>query len=233
MVAHIVTVLFTAFIIYTAWPGSSLFSWHPTLMVLAFVVGMWEALLAFNKESSMFVNFARPSKVLIHQCLNVFAVSASITGFIVIYYNKHINDKPHFTTWHGLFGLMTVIAVTIQSLGGDFVKYEGLRSLFGIKKSLGALKIYHATSGLVTFTLVMCTMMLAMYSNWFASQVGWVLWLLCIGCISFMAVIVMNQVVTEYLPRTQGRQSYSTGTKEQHPEKTIPEKKHSKTKKTN
>lgn len=207
MVAHIVPVVLTAFVLYTAWPGSSLFSWHPTLMVLAFVVCMWEGLLVFNKESSLFVNVSRSTKVLIHQILNIAAVVFAILGFIVIYYNKDLNAKPHFTTWHGLFGLVTVICVTVQSLGGDVVRYEWLRKLLRVKMSLGTLKIYHATSGLVAFTLVVTTIMLAFYSTWFTSQVGWVPWILCYGCVSFMAVIIMNQVVTEYLPRTQGRRA--------------------------
>jgi cytochrome b-561 domain-containing protein 2 len=164
---------------------------------------MWEGLLVFNRESSLFVNVARPTKVLIHQVLNMAAVVCAILGFTVIYYNKSINDKPHFTTWHGLLGLITVIYITAQSLGGDVVKYEWLRRILGVRMSLGKLKIYHATSGLVAFTLVVTTMMLALYSTWFTSQVGWVLWLLCNGSVSFMAVIIMNQVVTEYLPKTQ------------------------------
>ena len=143
--------------------------------------------------------------MLIHQALNIAAVVFAILGFCVIYYNKDVNDKPHFTTWHGLLGLITVIFITGQSLGGDIVKYEWIRRILGVKISLGKLKIYHATSGLVAFTLVVTTMMLALYSTWFTSQVGWVLWLLCNGSVSFMAVIIMNQVVTEYLPKTQGR----------------------------
>ncbi|XP_045166556.2 probable transmembrane reductase CYB561D1 isoform X2 [Mercenaria mercenaria] len=174
-------------------------------MVFAFVACMWEGLLVFNRESSIFVNVTRPTKVLIHQVLNIVAVTCAILGFIVIYYNKSLNDKPHFTSWHGLLGLITVICVTVQSFGGDVVKYEWLRKILGVKLSSGTLKIYHATSGLVVFTLVVTTMMLALYSTWFTSQVGWLLWLLCNGCVSFMAVIIMNQVVSEYLPKTQRR----------------------------
>lgn len=171
---------------------------------------MWEGLLVFNKESSLFVNVARPTKVLIHQVLNIAAVIFSILGFIIIYYNKHLNEKPHFTTWHGTFGLVTVVCVTLQSLGGDVVKYDWLRKFLRVKMSLGTLKIYHATSGLVVFTLVVTTMVLALYSTWFSSQVGWPLWILSNGSVSFMAVIIMNQVVSEYLSRTQRRGMVST-----------------------
>ncbi|WAR26534.1 C56D1-like protein [Mya arenaria] len=205
MVAHIITVLFSGFMIYTAWPGSSLFSWHPTLMTLAFVVGMFEAMLVFNRESSIFVNMQRPTKVLIHHVLQVFAVVCSLTGFTVIYYNKVLNEKPHFTSWHGLLGIITVCAIPLAALGGNIVKYQFLRDLFKIKISLGKLKIYHATAGLVVFTLVMFTIMLGLYSDWFVNQVSSILWYISAMSVSFMAVVVMNQVTQEYLPRAQGR----------------------------
>lgn len=174
------------------------------LFIFQFAACLWEGLLVFNKESTIFVNVTRSTKVLIHQSLNICAVVASIAGFTVIYYNKSLHDKPHFSTWHGLFGLITVVYMCIQAFGGDVVRYEWLRKRLGAGMSLGALKIYHATSGLIAFTLVMVTMMLALYSTWFTSQVGWVLWLVCNASVSFMAVIMMNQVVSEYLPRTRG-----------------------------
>lgn len=91
--------------------------------------------------------------------------------------------------------------IVVQSIGGSFVKYEFLRSL--IKMRLADLKLYHATSGLIAFTLVTVTLMLAMYSTWFTSSVDDVLWYACAAAVSFMAVIVMNQITSEYLPKTR------------------------------
>ena len=81
------------------------------------------------------------------------------------------------------------------------MKYEFLRSL--IKIRLADLKLYHATSGLIAFTLVTFTLMLAMYSTWFTSNVNEILWYACVMAISFMAVIIMNQITTEYLPKSR------------------------------
>ena len=51
MVFHLITGAITAFIIYTAVPGSDLFSWHPTLMTTAFCLLMSQAIAIFSPES--------------------------------------------------------------------------------------------------------------------------------------------------------------------------------------
>lgn len=203
MVAHVIAVLFTCLMIFVAWPGSSLFSWHPTLMTFAFVTLMFEGLLVFNRESSLLLAAARQTKVQVHWILQATAITCAILGFLVIFYNKYLYDKPHFTTWHGLFGVITVSYIVLQSIGGSFVKYQWLRSFINIK--LADLKLYHATSGLIAFTLVTATLMLAMYSTWFTSNVNEILWYGCVASVSFMAVIVMNQITSEYLPKARGQ----------------------------
>lgn len=162
---------------------------------------MFEGLLVFNRESSLLLTAARQTKILVHWVLQATAVTCALLGFMVIFYNKYRHDKPHFTSWHGTFGVITVSYIVMQSIGGSFVKYEFLRSL--IKMRLADLKLYHATSGLIAFTLVTATLMLAMYSTWFTSSVDDVLWYGCAAAVSFMAVIVMNQITSEYLPKTR------------------------------
>ena len=166
-----------------------------------FITFMFEGLLVFNRESSLLLTASRQTKVLVHWVLQASAVTCAALGFMVIFYNKYLYNKPHFTTWHGLFGVITVSYIMLQSVGGSFVKYEFLRSL--IKLRLADLKLYHATSGLIAFTLVTVTLMLALYSNWFTSNVDNILWYACLAAVSFMAIIVMNQITTEYLPKTR------------------------------
>lgn len=170
---------------------------------------MFEAMMVFNRESSLFLNASRETKILAHHCLQVFAIVSSALGFFVIYFNKNIKDKPHFTTWHGLLGVITVCSIPLAALGGNIIKYPGLRKFLGVKQSLGDLKIMHATGGLMVFTLVMTTLMLGLYSSWFVGEVNEILWYVCLLCVSFMAMVVMNQVVTEYLPRTRVKQQPS------------------------
>lgn len=172
---------------------------------------MFEGLLVFNKESSVLLTASRQTKVLVHWVLQATAVTCACLGFMVIFYNKYLWEKPHFATWHGLFGVITVSYIGLQSVGGSFVKYEFLRSL--IKIRLADLKLYHATSGLIAFTLVTVTLMLALYSNWFTSNVNDILWYACLMAVSFMAVIVMNQITSEYLPKTRAQKPVATETK--------------------
>ena len=53
MVFHIVTLGLTAVMVYTAVPGSDLFSWHPTLMTVGFALLMAQAIVIFSPESSL------------------------------------------------------------------------------------------------------------------------------------------------------------------------------------
>lgn len=178
---------------------------------------MFEALMVFNKESSLFLSAAHGTKVLAHHCLQVFAIVSSILGFTAIYINKNRYDKPHFTTWHGLLGIITVCSIPMAAIGGNMIKYKGLRDALKVRQSLGDLKIMHATGGLMVFTLVMTTMMLGLYSDWYTSQVNDIIWYASLLCVSFMAMLVMNQVVAEYLPRTRGQRSATRADKAKSP----------------
>ncbi len=102
MVAHFVCLLFTGFVVYTAQPGSSLFSWHPTLMVLAFAFLMAQAILVFSLESSLLRKASRVVKVNTHAVGMFLSLLCALIGTYIIWYNKEINEKPHMTSWHGL-----------------------------------------------------------------------------------------------------------------------------------
>ena len=60
MVFHIVTLGLTGLMVYTAVPGSDLFSWHPTLMAVAFCLLMAQAIAIFSPESSLLQVRSRP-----------------------------------------------------------------------------------------------------------------------------------------------------------------------------
>ena len=65
---------------------------------------MLEAILIFSPHSSLLSSSARSVKVKYHWLLQVVANVLIALGFVAIYYNKNINSKPHFTTWHGCVG---------------------------------------------------------------------------------------------------------------------------------
>ena len=53
MVVHLLSLAFTGYLIYTAGPGTDLFSWHPTCMTVCFILLMLQAIVLFSPESSL------------------------------------------------------------------------------------------------------------------------------------------------------------------------------------
>jgi len=118
MVFHLITGALSVFMLYTASPGSDLFSWHPTLMTVSFCLIMSQAIAIFSPESSLLQSSDRRDKVQLHWILNLFSIISAAGGFGAIYLNKEIVGKKHFTSWHGLLGLITCIGVLMTALGG-------------------------------------------------------------------------------------------------------------------
>ena len=155
----------------------------------------------FSPQNSLVSSLSRKAKLTAHWLFHVTAVTFALAGFLVIWYNKHLKNKNHFTTWHGLFGLITVGYLLIQMMGGVLGKYPQILNVFKIQVRLADLKMVHATSGLLAYLLVSVTLILAMFSNWFTSNITGTTWFGCFGCISCLALMVMNQVTNAYLPR--------------------------------
>ena len=66
MVVHVITLGLTGALLYLASPGTDLFSWHPSLMVLAFALFMAQAIVIFSPESSLLLNSSRQDKIQLH-----------------------------------------------------------------------------------------------------------------------------------------------------------------------
>ncbi|XP_060621768.2 transmembrane reductase CYB561D2 [Anolis sagrei] len=195
--AHLVSLGFTIFVAVLARPGSSLFSWHPLLMSLAFSFLMTEAVLVFSPESSLLRSFSRKARARFHWALQLLSLTCAILGLAIISYNKYLNGKDHFVTWHGQTGLLTVFYASMQCMGGVALLYPKLMKNW----TLGKLKLYHATSGLIGYLLGCASLMLGMSSLWFTAAVTGVSWYLSILCPILTSLVVMNQVSNAYLYR--------------------------------
>ncbi|KAG8987474.1 hypothetical protein FRB93_004501 [Tulasnella sp. JGI-2019a] len=81
-------------------------------------------------------------------------------------YNKYNHGAPHFTSWHGRFGLLTLILLTIQVLiGGGSVWFGG--RVFGGEDRAKAIYKYHRISGYVIVVLLLVTIHLSGgYADW-------------------------------------------------------------------
>ncbi|TKS71379.1 Cytochrome b561 domain-containing protein 2 [Collichthys lucidus] len=121
----------------------------------------------------------------------------SILGLAAIFYNKHLNGKPHFTSWHGLLGLLTVCVVVFQSLAALPLIYHSWAKGW----SLAKLKRYHAATGLVMYLLGTASLLLGLSSAWFTGSVREYTWYLSALCPALAALFMMNQVSRAYMAK--------------------------------
>ncbi|GAA6221873.1 cytochrome b561 domain-containing protein 2 [Lates japonicus] len=194
---HFICIVFSVFIALLSRPGSSLFSWHPFFMTLAFSLFMTEAILLFSPHGSPIKRFPHKTKGRVHWILQCLCLSCAVLGLAAISYNKHLNGKPHFTSWHGLLGLLTVCVVGLQSLAAVPLIYHSLAKGW----SLAKLKRYHAASGLVTYLLGSVSLLLGLCSTWFTAAVMEYTWYLSVLCPALSALIIMNQVTSAYMAK--------------------------------
>ncbi|XP_037107441.1 cytochrome b561 domain-containing protein 2 [Syngnathus acus] len=197
VLTHFLVIILTVFVAVLARPGTSWFSWHPFLMTLAFSFFMTEAVLLFSPHGSLMKKFSHKVKGRVHWMLQCACVTCAALGLATIFYNKHLHGKPHFTSWHGLLGVITVCAAAVQSLAALPLIYHSLVKGW----SLAKIKRYHATAGLVTYLLGSVSLLLGLTSGWFTKSVGDAAWYLAALCPVLCALVIMNQVTSAYVAK--------------------------------
>ncbi|ESO05054.1 hypothetical protein HELRODRAFT_99384 [Helobdella robusta] len=197
MVVHFVCVLFTGFLVYTASPGSSLFSWHPALMTVAFCLIMMQGLLVFSPQSSLIMSSNRKVKTFYHWLLMISSTVLALLGYLVIFKVKEDSEKPHLMSWHAWIGLATIIYSVVQCLGGANILW--FRSLATKICPLATWKLMHATSGLLLFILVTLSIITSLFTNWFVSMVTGTSWYTCLACPLILLLAAATQIKNAYL----------------------------------
>lgn len=172
---------------------------------------MTESIIIFSPISSLILKSDRKTKVQYHWIGMLVAALCALTGVGIIWYNKNLNQKPHMTTWHGTFGYITAGYVCVQCIAGIFVKYPHL--VKSIVPRLADLKLYHATSGLALYSLVYVTLILAMFSSYFVTNVTGTSWYACVACPAILVLVIMTQITSAYAKRPQKPFPTSTATK--------------------
>uniref|UniRef100_A0AAQ4RUX7 ascorbate ferrireductase (transmembrane) n=1 Tax=Gasterosteus aculeatus aculeatus TaxID=481459 RepID=A0AAQ4RUX7_GASAC len=153
-----------------------------------------KAILLFSPRGSPLKTLPHKTKSRAHWILQCLCVTCAILGLAAIVYNKHLSGKPHFTSWHGLLGVIAVCAVALQSLAAVPLIYHSLAKGW----SLAKLKRYHAATGLVAYLLGSGSLLLGLRSAWFTGSAGEHTWYLAAACCAFNALVVMNQVSSAY-----------------------------------
>ncbi|XP_055364907.1 transmembrane reductase CYB561D2 isoform X2 [Betta splendens] len=158
---------------------------------------MTEAILVFSPHGSLIKSFSHKAKGCVHWILQGLCVSCAVLGLAAISYNKHLNAKAHFTSWHGLLGLLTVCVLGLQSLAAMPLIYHSLAKGW----SLAKLKRYHSASGLVTYILCSVSLILGLCSAWFTASVKEYTWYLSALCPALSVLAIMNQVTSAYMAK--------------------------------
>lgn len=186
---------FLVYMAYLARPGSSLFSWHPFLMSVAFTGLMAEAVSMFTKYS---IASGRPhtTKITSHWVLLTAATIAHGLGYAAIYFTKESKNKPHLTSWHGILGLTTSIFLWTQVSVGVFSKYPKIVENF---IPLRVLRSAHSLSGSLCFALAMVTICVSLWSSWFQSAVGFYTVFAVLVLHVFLLFVVLKRHFVRYV----------------------------------
>lgn len=127
----------------------SLFTYHPLLILVALVL-ITEGIADIASQKIV----SEKSKS-VHGILQGLGFTAMTFGFSVIYYNKDLNSKPHFTTVHGKLGSITFTYMLMQLFMGTLVLY--VPALFGGIQRAKSMYTYHRISGYVLLVLLWVT----------------------------------------------------------------------------
>ena len=161
---------------------------------------MAESILLFSPQSSLLSRAGRKTKVWYHLLGMWLAGICAIVGWLAIYSNKERTDAPHGATNHGRIGFITVLYTTMQCFGGMALYFPSISMKF-VKYS--KLKVMHATSGTLLFTMACGSLVLGMCSNWFTGQVTGTSWYACVTCPLLLTLIVWTQVTSHYVFKKQ------------------------------
>ncbi|KAJ8916367.1 hypothetical protein NQ315_005064 [Exocentrus adspersus] len=123
-------------------------AWHVVLCTLGFGLCMAEALLLFNKENSFLVNVDRAKRGSIHAAV-MFLGFACITAGIALKINqKEERGSKHFTSTHGILGLVSWILTFISIILGILVGCAQKSTSLGRPASY---RIVHLLLGVATY----------------------------------------------------------------------------------
>lgn len=149
-------------IIVAVLPGiyaGKLFPWHPVFMTIGFLGFMCEGITAAFKLRPT-DGPPRVTALQNHMLVQLTATAFILLGFSVIYWNKMLNGKSHFTSLHGKVGLITtILAAVTPSMGLVSFRKYGILDTFP-NEWQPVIKWAHRFIAVVTWSLAILTMQL-------------------------------------------------------------------------
>lgn len=120
----------------------------------------------FNSDYYTVTTHKKRSRV--HLYMQLIASVCAAIGFIAIYVNTNsMGEKHHFNTYHGIFGLIVMIMIGINGIGGASVYYA---SRIGFLARSDIFKTLHSIGGVLIFILGNLSVILGFYSKWYEKK---------------------------------------------------------------
>lgn len=132
-------------------PPLSLFSFHPLFNSSAILI-LTESILLLQPTHTAAQKLAGARA---HFVLNNIALDLLIAAFVIIEYNKFAHAAYHFTSVHGVLGLITYITLLAQSSVGITMYF--VPSLYGGEDRAKAIYKWHRLSGYTVLTMMLAT----------------------------------------------------------------------------
>lgn len=125
---------------------------------------MTEAILCFSNENILTRYFNHKERATIHWILQTVGICLISVGFAAVIASKNSKGKPHFVTWHAIIGLVAMIASVLALIGGIIARFS-----FPIRHIIRpvTVKVLHSLLGTIVYILMIFTILLGIYSNWF------------------------------------------------------------------
>ncbi|KAI8979091.1 eukaryotic cytochrome b561-domain-containing protein [Mycotypha africana] len=143
-------------------PSFSLFSYHPTFMT-AFLVCITEGVALLQPTPATVETKQKGFRW--HLLVQVLGSGCLLIGFLCIFYNKQLHNKPHFQSFHGQMGLTIFIYVWLQAIFGVIMALIP-RYVFGSVERGKQLWKYHRMTGYVLLLVVWITAQLGVRTDY-------------------------------------------------------------------
>lgn len=157
---------------------------------------MTEAILCFNNQNALTSNLSHKNKITLHWILQTVAVILVAIGYTAIFVNKSLHNKPHFHSYHAIFGTTAVVTLALTIGGGITAKYNLI--LKGYVKPV-YVKIGHSIGGLASYALGLFTIILGLYTHWFhRNSTTWSIYVCLIVILYVMLTVVLKPIVCLY-----------------------------------
>lgn len=195
--AHITGLGMTMTISVLSRPGTSLFSWHPVCMSVAYWLCITEGLLLFSTEGSLCCCKSRKNKVRVHWFCQAMGLLSAVIGVGFMVASKKRSELPHLVSWHSVLGVCTLAVTVLQAACGMCTLFP--QQLLPLPHP-SKLRLYHTTCGLVVYFMATFTVVSAMFSHWFQASVKGVAWWVLFLLPLLSALVVINQILNAHLP---------------------------------